>query len=169
MKSITSRTRKTVSNGKSERWRGPPSNLAEKEIHRHQSKQKIDHFPMTNVSITIDSERLTGNFNETIQYHINVTYMQRYYCKRKGWTDYTYSCVDWHTFGKHMEKIPAAEESNYIKQLHDWLPLGKQRYYRSGSSKEGLLLCCACKTETEEAVDHLFTCSKKRSHRYQSM
>lgn len=37
-----------------------------KKSHRHQSRQRIEHFPMTNVSISIGGERLTGNFNETI-------------------------------------------------------------------------------------------------------
>lgn len=56
--------------------------------------------------------------------------MQLYYCKRKGQNGYIYSCIDGHSFGKHMNKqIPAsADKLNYIK-LHDWLLLGKQRHY----------------------------------------
>ena len=114
-----------------------------KKSHRHQSRQKIAHFPMTNVSISINGERLTGDFNATIRHHINGSYLRGYYCKNKGWTNKVYDSIDWHAFARHMSKLPASgtDESNYIKQLHDWLPLGKQRFYRSGSSADALLLC----------------------------
>ena len=139
-----------------------------KKHHRQQSKQRIAHFPMTNVSISIGGERLTGDFNDTIRHHINGTYLRHYYCERKGWTSSVYETVDWFSFGQHMAKIPATDESNYIKQLHDWLPLGKQRFVCSGSTEETLLLCPACKCATK-TVDHMFTCPEKRSHRYQNL
>ena len=133
--------------------------------HKSTKPQRhTEHIPSTRVSITISKTRYYGNFDTSIRYHINGSYLRLHLQHRNHWSDNTWNLIDMHSLGRLLKRIPLAHRPAHLKLLHDQLPLGHSKY-KCATVKDKNLRLCPCCTTHEEDNTHLLTCANNPAHK----
>ena len=122
-----------------------------------QSRSSCIHILSQQCSISINNQRLTGQFDECIRYHVNGYHLRRYLQDKKCWSDEVWDTIDLQLFGKHYCCLPSRQQITRTKFVHDQLPLGDRRL-RQASVKDHSLSLCPCCNVNVESVDHLLCC-----------
>ena len=121
------------------------------------SRQGCDHVPFQQCSISINHQRLTGQFDECIRYHVNGYHLRRYMQDQNGWSDDVWNMIDLQLFGKHYCRLSPRHQITRTKFVHDQLPLGARRLRQAPVKDQLLGLCPCCKVAVENS-EHLLRC-----------
>jgi ribonuclease HI len=88
------------------------------------SRSKLQHFDPTQVSVSINRNRLPGKIEASIRFHVNGTVLKEYIGKRNKWNAETASWIDWYTFGLNFRTLTPKAKLQHMKLVHDIQPLG---------------------------------------------
>lgn len=121
------------------------------------SRPGCEHVHSQQCSISINNQRITGQYDECIRYHVNGYHLRRYLQEKKNWSDHEWDTIDLHTFGKHYCRLSSRHQITRTKFVHDQLPLGDRRL-KQAPVKDPALSLCPCCEETTETHEHLLRC-----------
>ena len=131
-----------------------------------QSRQATPHFDETAVSISIGEVILTGNFDNSIRFHVNAYPARQHIIKvKQDWDDEVFDSVDWPNLGQHFKALPITARVQRTKLIHRWQPVGTQRLCDATVKDPILAMCPSCKREVE-TPDHLFLCDQHQGLRH---
>ena len=122
------------------------------------SRQYCNHVHTQQCSISINNQRLTGQYDDIIRYHVNGYHLRRYLQEKKKWSDAVWDTIDVQAFGTHYHRLPLRQQITRTKFVHEQLPVGTRRL-KQAPVKDPLLSLCPCCKASEETTDHLLTCS----------
>ncbi|KAI2493658.1 hypothetical protein MHU86_20873 [Fragilaria crotonensis] len=122
------------------------------------SSQGCDHVALQQCSISINHRQLTGQYDDSIRYHVNGYHLRRYLQDKKQWSDKVWDTIDFHVFGKHYCRLPLRQQITRTKFVYDQLPLGARRIQQARVKDPSLSLCPCCKVSVETS-DHLLHCT----------
>lgn len=122
------------------------------------SRQGCDHFHSQQCSISINHQRLTGQFDECIRYHVNGYHLRQYLQDKKGWSDEVWDTIDLQLFGKHYCLLSSRHQITRTKFIYDQLPMGDRRL-KQAPVKDPLLSLCPCCKAAVKTTDHLMRCN----------
>ena len=108
-------------------------------------------------SISINGERVTSQYDDSIRFHVNGYHLRQYVQEKQGWSDSVWDSVDFYTFGQHFRRLKPQQQVTWMKFVHSQLPTGARRYIQSPVKDERLGLCPCCKEEPETTT-HLLQC-----------
>ena len=134
-----------------------------RENGRLRAIAQIDHCREQQVSIYINGQPVTSQFDSCIRYHVNGYHHRNYVQQHNAWPNTTWDFIDFYSFGQHFKRLPSARQVQYFKFVHDLLPLGDVRY-REASIKESSLKLCPCCLESEETPSHFLRCKSNPSY-----
>ena len=100
------------------------------------------------VSILLNGPPLTSkNYNSMIWYHINGYHLCQYMQKKNGWTDSSWTLIDFGIFGQHFKRLWPKHQVTHTKRTHGQLPLITRRYQQS-REKDPILAKCIPRRQT---------------------
>ena len=111
----------------------------------------------------INGERLTGQYDACIRYHINGYHLRQYLQDKNGWSDFVWTEIDFTTFGNHFRRMTPSNQVLYMKVVHNQLPLGDRRLRQSLVQEESLGRCPCCQS-VKETPDHFLRCGANPVH-----
>ena len=115
-------------------------------------------------SISINGSRLSSQYDESIRFHIHGYHLRQHLQSKQGWSDATWNEVDFYTFGRHFRSLRPQRQAQWMKMVHNQLPLGERRYLQS-PVKDPLLRLCPCYKTLPETMSHFLTCNHNVSFR----
>jgi hypothetical protein len=124
---------------------------------RLKSKERIEHEPSQQFSISINGIRLTGQYDASIRFHVNSYHLRRYIQDQNSWPDSVWDEVDFKAFGDYFRKVRPSRLAIHMKMVHEQLPLGERRYQQAKVQDESQKLCPCCREETESML-HFLCC-----------
>jgi hypothetical protein len=125
------------------------------------SRPGCKHSHPQQFSISINHQRLTGQFDECIQCHVNGNHLRHYLQEKTSWSDNV-----WDTIDKHYCRLSSRQQITRTKFVRDQLPLGDRRFQQA-PTKDPLLSLCPCCKVTVENINHLLrytSCPQQVSH-----
>ena len=125
---------------------------------RLKSMERLPHEPSQQCSVTINGIRITGQYDESIRYHINGYHLKLYLQEQNQWSQLVWNEVDFQVFGAHFRRLCPARQATHMKVVHNQLPLGERRYRQASAPDDNLKLCPCCR-HSEETMCHFLTCS----------
>lgn len=123
----------------------------------------VDHQPTQAISIAINGVNVTGQYDDTLRYHINGYHLRIYSQELNSWSDSTWQEIDFATLSRTYKRLRAPQQVRFTKHMYQQLPLGARRYQQAKIKDPNLKMCPCCKT-TEELPQHLLHCPANSSH-----
>jgi hypothetical protein len=122
------------------------------------SRPSYEQIHSQQCSISVNHQRLTGQFDECIRYHVNGYHLRQYLQAKKSWSDEVWDTIDLQLFGRHYCRLSPRQQITRTKFVHDQLPLGDCRFQQA-PTKDPLLGLCPCCKATIENSTHLLRCT----------
>jgi len=115
-------------------------------------------FPSANVSLLINSQRVTSQYTESIRFHIHGTKHRAHLQKtRKAWKlDSVWNNIDMQGLGISFKSLDTPSRHFTSKMLHGWLNTGHQRAKITKDPNSSICPCCQAPDETYE---HILRCT----------
>lgn len=79
------------------------------------SRQYCNHVHTQQCSISINNQRLTGQYDDIIRYHVNGYHLRRYLQEKKKWSDAVWDTIDVQAFGTHYRRLPLRQQITRTK------------------------------------------------------
>ena len=116
-------------------------------------------FSSANVCLSINTQRITSQYSESIRFHINGTKHRAHLQKtRPNWkSDAVWNNLDMQGLGISFKSLDTPLQHFTTKMLHGWLNTGHQR---EKLTKDSLCPCCQAPDETFE---HILRCKSEAS------
>ena len=127
-----------------------------------QSKEQTDHVSSCIISISINKQRLVGNVEASIRYHVDGYQLRQYTQAKHQWSNKTWSCIDFEAFGRFYKGLTAHDQDAYTKFMFGHQSVGTTRYKTAKVKDEAQLQCPCCRTAREDP-DHLLLCRENPS------
>ena len=106
--------------------------------------------PTSKATISCLGHRLTSKYTDSIHHLISERNHRQYLIQKYEWSLLAQTSLPWKQLATVAKSIPINDLHFFSKLVHDWLPLGKHRMYRSVSGTSSTLLLCPCyQKETE--------------------
>ena len=121
------------------------------------SRETVSHEPTQQCSITINGVRLTGQYDDSIRYHINGYHLKQQLQQTNQWSKSVWEEVDFKVFGAHFRRLRPSLQVTHMKVVHNQLPLGDRRY-RQASAQDDMLKLCPCCRNHSETMCHFLCC-----------
>ena len=121
------------------------------------SRETVSHEPTQQCSITINGVRLTGQYDDSIRYHIDGYHLKQYLQETNQWSKSVWDEVDFKVFGAHFRRLRPALQVTHMKMVHNQLPLGERRHRQASVQDDTLKLCPCCRTNME-TMCHFLSC-----------
>jgi hypothetical protein len=114
-------------------------------------------FPTSNVSLLVNSQRLTAQYTSTIRFHINGTKHRAHLQNtRPGWkSNQVWNNVDMQSLGLAFKSLNTPSRHFTSKMIHGWLNTGHQR---QKITKDPLSSLCPCCHAADETFEHVLQC-----------
>ncbi len=109
-------------------------------------------------SFTINGLRITGQYGESIRFHVKGYYLQQNAQVKNSWNNHTWNCIDFESYGSFCRRLWPSQQVRHTKFAYDHLPLGNRRYKQARIKDESLRLCPCCKKQVETST-HFLRCS----------
>jgi hypothetical protein len=117
-------------------------------------------FPASRISLIINGQRTTAQYNASIRYHINGTRLRQFLQLTRGWADNTWNTIDFQGMGYAYKKQSPTGKRHATKLLYGWNNTGSQRIKIHPQADAR---CPRCQ-ETPETQDHVFQCQDRRAN-----
>ena len=126
---------------------------------RLRNMAKVDHHPQQQVSLYINGNQTTSQYDDCIRFHINGYHLRQYVQEHNHWDNRTWKSVDFYTFGRYFKTLRPSDRIHQLKLVNDQLPLGVRRFREAAIKDANLKLCPCCRT-AEETPIHFLSCTK---------
>ncbi|KAI2493731.1 hypothetical protein MHU86_20801 [Fragilaria crotonensis] len=121
----------------------------------------IDHHVDQQVSVYINGIPVTGQYDESVRFHINGYHHRNYVQQSNGWDNKTWGDIDFYTFGTHFKRLRPSHRGQHFKFVHEYLPLGDRRFREAPIPDISLKLCPCCRKEDESPL-HFVQCQSNK-------
>ena len=89
---------------------------------------RVDHVPAQQCSVYINGDPVTGQYDESVCFHVNGYHYWQYVHSHHQWKDKTWDLVDFRSFAKFHKRLSPSFRVRHFKLVRDLLPLGTRRY-----------------------------------------
>jgi hypothetical protein len=149
---------RTIKRGSTERRCGQTGHATIENIHLNPPMRNIDHIACQKISLTINGQRYPLNWDTTVRWTINGTYLKQYLTTKHNWSEKTWRLIDPRLVKAYHNHKMILARNMWFKVAHNLHTLGarKQKMHTNTCPNINIDTCPCCQKQPEtQATPHV--------------